>query len=139
MMVPGTLRTVNANWFSDPQSLRRFSVSLPAGSYTAEFLDENEVLSWPTFVEDHWNKEPDCAGFASFDDVTILKPADFDCDELVRNGGLDSDFNTTEPYFVSSLLLITYCAHPFLYPTWQINTCHCSCHYQSRFTAAYSL
>lgn len=115
MLVPGYLRVTNwgkrketdtftrgENYFSEANSLRRFSVSLPAGNYTAEFIDENGVQSWPTFVEEAWQKEPDCSGFASFEDVTILEPpvAVGYCDELIKNGGGTgaSDFSTTAPW-----------------------------------------
>ena len=95
MLVPGVIQTIDEHYFSDPYASRRFSVSLPTGSYTAEFLDEFGVPSWPTYVEEFWLKEPDCTGFVSFDDIDILKPPT-DCDELIRNGGVE--FNTTEPW-----------------------------------------
>ena len=98
MLIPGTLYTINEHYFSDPYAGRRFSVSLPAGAFTAEFLDEDGALAWPTFVEEYWQKEPDCSGFATYGNVTILKPP-ADCTELIRNGGRDAaNFDTTEPW-----------------------------------------
>jgi len=102
MLIPSTLQVQNTaarseHYFSDPLAGRRFSVSLPAGSYLAEFLDENGDLAWPTYVEEVWQKEPDCSGFASPGDITILKPP-VDCTELIRNGGQDTTLATTEPW-----------------------------------------
>lgn len=99
MDVPGTIRWINEKWFSDAYAGRRFSVSLPSGSYEAEFLDENGQRAWPEYVEEYWAKEPDCAsGFASLGDVTLLKPdVEPQCTELVLEGG-PGTHTSTEPW-----------------------------------------
>jgi len=101
MLIPPTVLVQSTaarskHYFSDPSAGRRFSVSLPAGIFTAEFLDENGDPAWPTYVEEVWQKEPDCSGFATLGDITILKP-NVDCNELIRNGGQDAVL-TTDPW-----------------------------------------
>ena len=80
---------------------RRFSASLPAGSYRAEFVDgDGNTGVWPTYVEETWQKEPACSGFATKDMVELVRPEiqDSECDELVTNGGHDAMINTAEPW-----------------------------------------
>jgi uncharacterized protein (DUF1501 family)/uncharacterized protein (DUF1800 family) len=104
MEVPGTIRwlddTNGPYWYSDPNAGRRFSASLPKGNYEAYFVDENGVHAWPTYAEEYWQKEPDCSGYATPGDVTLIKPeinATEFCADLIR--GMDQDsFNTTEPW-----------------------------------------
>jgi len=103
MQVPGTIRTINGAYFSDAYTSRRFSSSLPAGNYTAEFIDEDGNPAWPQYAEEYWTKEPDCSGSVSQDSITLLKPdlEPGECDELIRNGGQgDQDGNLTsvEPW-----------------------------------------
>ena len=88
------------SYFSSQGTMRKFSASLPAGAYTAEFLDDNDTQAWPTFVEETWEKEPDCPGSATPDSVTIVEPS-FDpsiCDEFVRNNPQGATLTTTEPW-----------------------------------------
>ena len=93
MEVPGTIRYRNDIWVNDAYSGRRFSASIPAGNYTAQFLDENDQPAWPQYVEEQWQKEPDCpSGYAVPGDVTLVPPsvdASF-CNQLVRDTGADS-------------------------------------------------
>ena len=99
MDVPSTIYTDSSEaYFSDPSAGRKFSASLPAGTYTAEFINENGDQVWPQYVEETWQKPPDCAGFAQVDSVTVLKPliSEEQCVELVRNGGIHG--NTTFPW-----------------------------------------
>ena len=98
MDVPGTILTINQAYVSDANAGRVFSASLPSGTYTAEFINQEGVLVWPQFVEEKWHKPPDCSGYATVDSVTILKPAinEQQCVELIRNGGKDSNILTTE-------------------------------------------
>ena len=102
MDVPSTIYTDSSEaYFSDPSAgrkFRKFSASLPAGTYTAEFINENGDQVWPQYVEETWQKPPDCAGFAQVDSVTVLKPpiSEEQCVELVRNGGIHG--NTTFPW-----------------------------------------
>jgi hypothetical protein len=98
MDVPSSIYTINEAYFSDSSAGRKFSASLPAGTYTAEFINENGYQVWPQYVEETWQKPPDCAGFAQVDSVTLLKPpiSEEQCVELVRNGGIHG--NTTFPW-----------------------------------------
>ena len=98
MDVPSTIYTHSEAYFSDPSAGRKFYASLPAGTYTAEFVNENGDQVWPQYVEETWQKPPDCAGFAQVDSVTVLKPpiSEEQCVELVRNGGING--NTTFPW-----------------------------------------
>ena len=100
MDVPGTIYTINNAYFSDPYAGRRFSASLPAGIYTAEFINQDGARVWPQYVEETWNKPPDCTGFATIDSITLLKPAINEqlCADLIRNGGNDGDIFTTQPW-----------------------------------------
>ena len=100
MDVPGIIRTINEAYFSEAYAGRRFAASLPAGSYTAEFLDENDNPVWPQYVEEYWQKVPDCTGYAEKEMVTIVPPdvEDGYCDELVRNGGQDGTLTLVEPW-----------------------------------------
>ena len=100
MDVPGTILTINKAYFSDANAGRVFGASLPSGTYTAEFIDQDGTLVWPQFVEEKWQKPPDCVGYATVDSVTLLKPAinEQQCVELVRNGGKDSNILGTEPW-----------------------------------------
>ena len=97
MEVPGTLRWINDNWVNDAYANRRFSASLPAGSYTVEFIDEFDNRVWPTYAEENWQKEPDCPGSASPGDVTLLEPSVGSCDDLVRGQG-EASLSTSDPW-----------------------------------------
>jgi hypothetical protein len=100
MDIPGTIQTINKSFFSDANAGRTFSASLPSGTYTAEFINQDGALAWPQYVEEKWNKPPDCSGYATVDSVTLIKPAiaEQQCVELVRNGGKDDNILTTEPW-----------------------------------------
>ena len=90
MDIPGTIHAINNGYFSDPNAGRKFSASLPLGTYTAEFINQEGAQVWPQYVEETWNKPPDCYGFATVDSVTILKPPvnEEQCVDLIRNGGI---------------------------------------------------
>ena len=112
MDVPGTIRTINDEYFSDAYAGRHFSASLPEGKYTTEFIDEDGNQAWPVYLEEYWSKEPDCSGYATggrrllasrgvkIQDVTTLKPEITEelCIELLRNTPQDSPMNKTEPW-----------------------------------------
>lgn len=101
MEVPGTIYSKNEAHFSDYLTTRRFSASLPEGSFIAKFIDENGNHVWPQFVEEHWQQPPDCSGYLLKEQLTIEEPAiqESDCLELIRNGGLDpSTLTTAEPW-----------------------------------------
>ena len=111
MDVPGTIRTINDEYFSDAYAGRHFSASLPEGKYTTEFIDEDGNQAWPVYLEEYWSKEPDCSGYATggrrllasgvkIQDVTTLKPeiTEEQCIELLRNTPQDSPMNKTDPW-----------------------------------------
>ena len=100
MDIPGLIDAGNSIQFSDAWKYMKFSASLPAGTFTAQFIDEVGNQVWPTSVEELWENPLDCAGSVSQADVTILKP-EVDgpsCDELVRNGGQDATLSTSDPW-----------------------------------------
>lgn len=99
--IPGTIEDRNDyRFFSDAYRTRVFSVSLPAGAFTAEFIDEEGNQVWPTFVEEVWENPPDCSGYATVGDMTLLKPEvdAIQCEQLIRNGGQDATLSSTEPW-----------------------------------------
>ena len=100
MDVPGTIYTIDNAYFKDSYAGRRFSASLPAGQYTAEFINQDGAHVWPQYVEETWNKPPDCTGFATIDSITLLKPAinEQQCADLIRTGGIGGDISTTLPW-----------------------------------------
>lgn len=100
MDVPGTILTINDAYFSDAYAGRRFSAALPAGIYTGEFVNEQGAQVWPQYVEETWQKPPDCTGFAAVDSITLLKPPinEQQCVDLIRNGGVDGNILTTQPW-----------------------------------------
>lgn len=114
MDIPGTIQVIDDAYFSDAYNGRRFSASLPEGSYTAEFIDENGTQVWPKYAEEYWAKEPDCSGFATglgrrlsvSHNVTLVKPEvnETDCTELILNGGQGDENGliiTTEPWITT--------------------------------------
>ena len=99
--IPGNARSYSERWNTYAYDGQRvFSASLPAGTYTAEFVDESGSRVWPIYTEEQWEQEPDCGGGVALGDVTWLKPTIdvvAECAELVRNG---ASANRTEsiPY-----------------------------------------
>jgi len=88
--VPGNYEAFSESQkIHDYRRLRRFSASLPAGNYTAEFRDENGDSAWPTFAEEYWEHEPPCTGSANIGDVVLISPTS-NCNALVRNGDMES-------------------------------------------------
>lgn len=83
--------TANAEptWWKNRNS---FSVSLPAGSYTASFTNsETLAREWPGFVEVVLGDAPaDCAAVLEEGDITVESPTEASCTDLVSNG----DFET---------------------------------------------
>lgn len=102
MHIPGIIKTRNAAYFSDAFASRKFSAALPAGNYTAQFIDEENNLVWPQYAEETWAKEPDCSGSVSLGSVTLIKPAleIGQCNDLIRNGGQGDNgtLSTAEPW-----------------------------------------
>ena len=117
MDIPGTIQVIDDSYFSDAYSSRKFSASLPEGSYTAEFIDENGTQVWPKYAEEYWSKEPDCSGFSTGlgsrrlsvspnVNVTLVKPEvdETYCTELILNGGQGDEnglITSTEPWITT--------------------------------------
>ncbi len=66
---------------------RRFSISLPEGSYHAEFLSDLQQ-TWPRFVLSSWEGIPSCEGYASASNVSLVEPPAI-CDSLIVNGDME--------------------------------------------------
>jgi hypothetical protein len=88
--IPGNVRTYNERWNTYAyEGQRTFAASLPAGNYTAEFVDEFGYSVWPTYAEEQWAQAADCSGGVSIGDVTFIKPAldaATECADMIRNG-----------------------------------------------------
>eukprot|EP00804_Cyclotella_cryptica_P014145 CCRYP_005584-RA/>CCRYP_005584-RA protein AED:0.03 eAED:0.03 QI:259/1/1/1/0.94/0.9/20/117/3951 len=101
LSIPGKIQAGDYTFFSHAFRPRKFSASLPSGTYTAQFMDEEGNEVWPTYVEELWEAAPDCAMSASPLDITLSKPqvdvASY-CDELIRNGGQTKILTTSEPW-----------------------------------------
>jgi len=69
---------------------RKFSVSLPMGSYRAQFLDETGTVSWPRFVIELWKSPPECNNYPSPKNVTLFEPPVGDCSNLIENGNFEN-------------------------------------------------
>ncbi len=88
--IPGNARTYDERWNTyayDGQ--RTFSASLPAGTYTAKFVDESDNLVWPEYASEQWAQAADCDGGASVGDITLIKPpvdTATECVDMIRNG-----------------------------------------------------
>lgn len=67
---------------------RTYSVSLPAGAFKLEFFDNDGVPSWPRYVYEIWEGIPDCEGYGSVQDVTIVEP-ELDCNDMIMNGNME--------------------------------------------------
>lgn len=93
--ISGSIEAVDDYSFSDAFRYTKFPVALPAGTYTARFVDELGDLVWPTFVEEVWEEPPACAGSAKPEDIKFVKPEiSDDCDDLFRL----EDTGTTNPW-----------------------------------------
>jgi hypothetical protein len=68
---------------------RQFSVSLPHGEYTVEFVDGDQTV-WPRHVYEIWEGVPSCENYVMSTDVTIVEPPlnTDECTELIRNGDM---------------------------------------------------
>ena len=74
MSITGKMQSGDYKFFSHAYRPRVFSVSLPSGSYTAQFIDEDGSALWPTFVEEVWEASPNCDGAAAPGEITVVKP-----------------------------------------------------------------
>jgi len=82
--------TSTADTMQNESKLRKFSVSLPMGSFRAQFLDDSGIVSWPRFVQEVWRSSPDCSQYATPSNVSLFEPPVGDCSNLVVNGNFDS-------------------------------------------------
>jgi len=82
------------NWLNEgdwSDRYRIFSPALPAGSYTAEFLDEHGDVSWPRGMNVTYEYDTCNGGGLQEGDVEFLTP-DVDpnhCQNLIANGGAE--------------------------------------------------
>jgi hypothetical protein len=98
--VPGKIEPGDYYKYSRALYSRKFAVSLPAGTYTAQFVDQDGNEVWPIYVDELWEASPDCAMSAGPLDIKLSKPyvdTPF-CDEMIRNGGQDDILTTSEPW-----------------------------------------
>ncbi len=87
----------SANW---ADAFRTFSPALPSGSYTAEFLDENNDVSWPrgvniTYEYDTCNGNGLAEGDVVFDPPQVTAS---ECNQLISNGGADDSDTDPSPW-----------------------------------------
>lgn len=78
----------------DPLNIRKnrvFASSLPLGSYTTTFLDDNGDEAWPTFAEQKFAPQQ-CSGSVSSMNVILKTPTTntTQCRELIRNGDFEA-------------------------------------------------
>jgi len=76
---------------------RIFSPALPAGTYTAEFLDELDQVSWPRGLNVTYEVDM-CDGGAVLDDGVEMVIPQLDaslCENLISNG--DAEWSDTDP------------------------------------------
>lgn len=71
-------------------NLRGYSFSLPAGEYIVEFLQDLQI-SWPKFALPQLDGSPDCNGYMSEENITLIE---LDgklslCDNLIVNGDME--------------------------------------------------
>ena len=87
---------------NDYLKLRKFSVSLPAGKWSAEFHDENGDVSWPSFAEEIWEPAPPCQGHVEMTDIQLLVPplSNGECDNLIKHS--DMEHGTYGPWHANS-------------------------------------
>jgi len=71
-------------------NLRKFSVSLPIGSFQAQFLDDTGAVSWPRFVQERWKSSPDCSNYVNPSNVALFEPTVGDCSNLIVNGNFEN-------------------------------------------------
>ena len=87
------------NWYNDDirDRFRIFSPALPAGSYSAEFLDELNQVSWPRGLNITYEVDM-CDGGAVLEgdiELTIPQVDESLCENLISNG--DADASNTDP------------------------------------------
>ena len=72
------------------ENLRGFSLSLPEGEYTIEFLEDLQIV-WPKFALQRWDGRPDCDGHVSVENVIVIEPQDASssCDNMIINGDME--------------------------------------------------
>lgn len=74
--------------------VRKFSLVLPAGKYSAKFVDKDGNDFWPTFAYiSRWERDPSCGGVQK-GHITLEEPAPTVeyCSELVRNGDINGNY-----------------------------------------------
>jgi hypothetical protein len=97
--IMGKIQAGDYNKLSKFDNLRKFAASLPEGTYTSKFINEDGTEIWPTFVLEMWEATPDCPMSAGPLDIKLSKPqiSSSHCEEMIRNGGQDAILTTSEP------------------------------------------
>ncbi len=69
---------------------RKYTVSLPQGSYRITFLDNGNPV-WPRYAYEQWLSTPQCEGYAPVSDVTVVEPELYagECNDLIQNGDME--------------------------------------------------
>lgn len=103
-----TENSIDAYDETHEDSTRKFVALLPSlnppnDAYSITFLDGNNKVVWPTFVQEMWDPVPSssCADLASPENVHVVKPkvARSDCNEIIVNGGQAMYYDTSiEPW-----------------------------------------
>ena len=73
------------NHYTD--QFRLFSASLPTGSYDIAFMKDLQPR-WPTFVLPRWEGVPNCSGYVSANNLTLVEPLS-SCDDMILNGDME--------------------------------------------------
>lgn len=75
---------------SDADKPRFFSVHLPKGSYEAQFVDREGLVTWPTYVEEVY-EDALCPEALEDGAVNLVAPTPefFECTNLIRNGAAE--------------------------------------------------
>ena len=74
---------------------RMYSIPIPFGNYTLKFF-QNGIHVWPNYVYEQWEGIPQCEGYVSISNITIIKPAitNDHCDELFINSNMKNGLKT---------------------------------------------
>ena len=85
------------NW---ADAFRTFSPALPRGSYTAQFLDENNDVSWPRGVNITYEYDTCNGDGLTEGDVEFAPPevTTSECNQLISNGGADDSDTDPSPW-----------------------------------------
>ena len=75
-----------------------YNVAVPPGSITITFVDENGNEAFPDYAVPVFETPPYCEPHSDHGDVSIVPPS-LSCDNLIRNGGFDTDVSHFNDFF----------------------------------------